>query len=310
MSFDVPKVARHWDTWQTSKAAQASAYSDWADHPTIFRAVMKHSFGDENGSFFEFLRQHYPECAQAHALSLCCGDASFEIQLLEQGIFRCITGVDISTSRLEAARHQVLQRPCRLLTGQWPLRLECLDVNQGQYGKACYDVVFAKAALHHLIDLDAAFQGISACLKPGGLLIAIDFFGPSRFQWTDTQLKAANLFWSQCVPPALSRNADGTDLEPLDRPSIESMMNLDPSEAARSGELWAYIKQYFEIEQRIDLGGTLLNLILWGDRVNRFDANDPLHNQILLAATQWERDLIRNGLLPSDFCFTVARKKA
>ena len=172
MSFDLPQIQLYWDNWQCTQSAQDSKYTDWADHPIIFREVMKNAFGDENTDFFQFLKKRYPECNQSHTLSLCCGDASFEMQLLRQGIFETITGLDISSSRLEAAKIKILSTPPPPPLTQWKLQFECLDVNQGLYGSSHYDVVFAKAALHHLIDLEKSFEGIVNCLKPGGLLIA------------------------------------------------------------------------------------------------------------------------------------------
>ena len=33
-------------------------------------------------------------------------------------------------------------------------------------------------------------ESVAQALTPGGLLVLIDFVGPSRFQWTDTQFEA------------------------------------------------------------------------------------------------------------------------
>jgi hypothetical protein len=87
------------------------------------------------------------------------------------------------------------------------------------------------------------------------------------------------------------------------------MIALDPSEAVRSSDLYPLLNAHFELECDIALGGTLLNLLLWGERVNRFDPQDHVHNQVLLEACALEHDLMNSGVLGSDFRFIVARPR-
>ena len=299
------RTSDHWDDWQRSRPAEQNLYADWGDHPTVFRAVMRHTFGHEDDNFFSFLKTHYPACAQGHALSLCCGDGAFEEQLLGQGVFGRITGLELSAERIAHGRARLAQS-----AGLAPA-LDFLqqDVNSGAFGERCFDVVLAKAALHHIQDLEAAMDGILRCLKPDGLLVTIDFFGPSRFQWTDAQLQVCNDFWRERVPPGLQREPDGSPTPPIGRPRVEDMLAMDPSEAARSDELHALLHRRFEVLEDRALGGTLMNLLLYGQRVNRFDAADPLHNAVLEEAVGLERQLIAQGRLGSDFRFMVARPR-
>ena len=299
------RTSAHWDAWQRSRPAEQNLYADWGDHPTVFRAVMRHTFGHADDNFFSFLKAQYPQCAQAHALSLCCGDGAFEQQLLEQGVFGRITGLELSSERMAHGRARLAQAPAPSPA----LDFLQQDVNSGAFGERCFDVVFAKAALHHIQDLETALAGILRCLKPDGLLVTIDFFGPSRFQWTDAQLQACNDFWRERVPPGLQREPDGSPTPPIGRPSVDDMLAMDPSEAARSGELHALLHRHFEVLEDRALGGTLLNLLLYGQRVNRFDAADPLHSAVLEEAVGLERELMAQGRLGSDFRFMVARPR-
>jgi ubiquinone/menaquinone biosynthesis C-methylase UbiE len=269
---------------------------------------MRECFGQDSAGasidFFSYLHTHYPQCHNAHALSLCCGDGSFETQLIQKGVFQKITGLEISAERIH---HGSAQVNVNNLANQ--LNFLQQDVNQGQFGEACFDVVFAKAALHHIQNLEDAFAGMKRCLKPGGLLVAIDFFGPTRFQWSDKQLHASNWFWEHRVPPALHSNADGSQTLPITRPSLETMISMDPSEAVRSSEIMTFLESNFKVIDNFALGGTVMNLLLYGERVNRFDANDPFHNAILEEAVQYERQLLESGQLSSDFRFVVAQVK-
>lgn len=291
---------RHWSAWQRQHQAAAPRFVDWGDHPTVLQEVFRRAFGNPSTSFFEFLSARYPQLSNGHALSLCSGDGGFECSLLDRGVFGRITGLEISAERIQTAR--------RAANGH-AIDFVQADINIADYGHARYDVVFAKAALHHIENLEHAMQQIANCLRPQGLLIAIDFFGPSRFQWTDAQLAACNAFWQTRVPPALRTEADGRPTPPVSRPVLEDLIAMDPSEAVRSSDLHTLLQQHFELEHDIPLGGSLLNLLLSGDRVNRFDPEDEVHNQVIREAAAHEHELMRSGVLGSDFRFIVARPR-
>lgn len=301
------RTADHWDAWQRDLPAAQGLYKDWGDHPTVFQAVMRHVFGSADVDFFSFLKTKYPGCAQAHTLSLCCGDGAFEEQLLQMGVFDRITGLELSPQRIADGESRISQGQANV---RGRLHFLQQDVNLGNYGEQCFDVVFAKAALHHIEQLEQAMEGIRRCLRPGGLLINIDFFGPSRFQWTDAQLEACNSFWREQVPPGLQRRREGRVVDPIARPTLEAMIAMDPSEAVRSGELHGMLRDHFDILDDFALGGTVLHLLLSEDRVNCFDASNPLHNAVLEQAVALEQQLISSGALNSDFRFIVARPKA
>jgi len=291
--------ARHWDEWQAQHSLAPPRFTDWGDHPTILKLIYQTVFGSAETGFLEHLAQTYPQFARAHALSLCCGDGAFERHLVAQGVFGSVTGIDVSPARITSAQQQRAGFEARL-------DFEVGDVNAGRFGQQRYDVVFAKAALHHVENLEALVRGIRAALRPGGCLVTIDFFGPTRFQWTDAQLAATNRFLAG-VPRELLRKRDGSLHEAMTRPGIDEMIRLDPSEAVRAGELHALLKANFTTVEDLALGGTLLNLIFYGDVVNNFDPENEAHNRIIREAFALERRLIDSGELGSDFRLIVAR---
>ena len=189
------------------------------------------------------------------------------------------------------------------------LNFEVGDVNLGAFGVQTFDVVFAKAALHHVVELEVLVKGIGTCLRPGGCLVTLDFFGPTRFQWTEAQLAAANQFLANEVPRHLLQKRDGSFHDKIERPSIEAMMAMDPSEAVRSGDVYEILQSNFSIDTDIALGGTLLNLIFYGDVINNFDPANDAHNQVINAAFALERRLMKGGTIGSDFRLIVAKYK-
>ena len=293
-------ASRYRDQWQIERNGlkERQKWVDWGDHPTVLALLQEELFGNPNIDLFSFLRSAHPDFSSMHALSLCCGSAEFEDQLLSHGVFRNITGLELAPQRIEAALHTSSAQQGRL-------RMVQQDVNLGQFGEGLYDVVFAKAALHHIENLEAAFAGIRRSLKPGGRLVAIDFFGPSRFQWTDKQLSLVNRFLETEIPLEL-RLMENDQPYRAERPTIAQMLEMDPSEAARSDELMNFIGAHFRQVQVFQVGGTLLNLIFPGTIINRFDENNIEHTDIIRRAYSYEKASLRAGEVASDFLFVVA----
>jgi 2-polyprenyl-3-methyl-5-hydroxy-6-metoxy-1,4-benzoquinol methylase len=168
--MDIDTSASHWDQWQIDRAQSGQNFTNWGDHPTILKLLFQEVFGHPELGFIDYLRQTYPALSGLHALSLCSGDGAFERSLVTQGVFKSMVGMDISPQRVAQAR---LDSALPLSS----LNFEVGDVNLGAFGVQTYDVVFAKAALHHVVELEVLVKGISACLRPGGAA------GDARLFW-------------------------------------------------------------------------------------------------------------------------------
>lgn len=302
-------VAEHWSNWQIDRHRRLQTqthYVDWADHPIVWKRVCELAFGSAVCDVSDFLRGLKPSLANQRVLSLCSGDGEFEIDMVARGVFGEVLGLDLSPVRVQAAKAR-----CNLLPAELYGRcaFSVADVNKLNLPAACVDAVFAKSALHHIEGIDELFSGVRSYLRPEGRLIALDFFGPSRFQWTDKQLREVHRIWNEELPLECKIAPNGVPYEPIQRPSVDEMVALDPSEAVRSGELYDKLREYFTVEVDIALGGTLLNLLLWGDRVNRFRIDHPAHCEVLLRTVELEQKLIRSGELASDFRLIVARRR-
>lgn len=292
------KVADYWNQWQQSADTGQQRWLDWGEHPSILACIYRQAFGAADYTLFHYLHEHYPGFAAARALSLCSGDGKFEKLLVENGIFAHVTGLDLAAGRVEAARRQnsTLHERLDFVVG---------DVNTGDFGTNLYEVVFAKAALHHVGNLEQLFAGIRRALVPGGHLVTIDYFGPSRFQWLPAQLQHANTLLGM-LPEALRRLPDGTVKRQIERPTIAEMLALDPSEAIRSDELATFIKDNFSAVTSFDIGGTLLQLVFTPDILNNFRPEEPQHVQLIEQAYAFEQQLIERGELSADFRLVIA----
>lgn len=294
------QASAFWNAWQDNRNNSASGYIDWGDHPTILKLIYTNTFGSSDITVFDFLRSTYPTFQHGKALSLCSGDGVFEKLLVAQGVFDAVVGMDLAPIRVEAAnsaRGELRDK----------LKYVVANANKGDFGKHTYDIVFAKAALHHIEQLETLQHGIKRCLRPGGHLVTIDFFGPTRFQWTDAQLAAVNRFLAEEMPPQLRRRPDGSLHDKVMRPTLQQMIELDPSEAVRSSELHTWIHDNFTVTHDFPIGGTLLGLIFDGSILNNFDPENTEHNRIIEKAFGLERQLMERGEIGCDFRFIVAR---
>ncbi len=294
-------AADHWSKWQARVDEEKPKWIDWGDHPTFLELIYEDHFGARDITLFHYLKRDYPFFSNGKALSLCSGDGAFESLLCSNNVFGKITGVDISEYRVhKAARdHANLDARLDFIVG---------DINQGRYGENIYDAVFAKAALHHIENLETAFAGILACLKPAGYLVTIDFFGPTRFQWTDAQLAYANTCLKE-IPENLRVCRDGTIKSSITRPTIQEMIDADPSEAVRSAEIYQFIQDNFNILNEFALGGPVFNLIFTTEIINNFDPDDLSHQHLINNIYRKEQELIASGVLFSDFKFIIAQKR-
>lgn len=296
------RVEDHWSGWQASQAAHPEPrFTDWGDHPEVLACVYEKAFGDPSRDFLTYLSSQFPALQAADSLSICCGDGGFERALLRAGLSRTIVGQEIAAGRIEQGIR--LARDAGL---EAALTFMSEDVNSIRLEPRRFDAVFAKAALHHIQNLEHALPSLANSLKPDGLLITIDFFGPTRFQWTREQLVWAERAWQTLVPQELHLESDGSAHSPILPPDPLALARLDPSEAVRSGELYELFLRHFDPIVDIPLGGTLLNLVLWGDRVNLFRPDEPSHCEAIRAIHRLESDLISKGVLASDFRFIVA----
>jgi hypothetical protein len=124
--------------------------------------------------------------------------------------------------------------------------------------------------------------------------VTIDFFGPERFQWTDLQVEHATRMLLD-LPVELRARADGSCKDSIERPSVQQMLAIDPSEAVRSADIHRHIAANFASITEFSIGGTLLHLVFTPDILNNFRPDNANHVALIERAWQQERALIDGG---------------
>jgi SAM-dependent methyltransferase len=272
--------------WLNNKLVEESTYRLMTDRPTHWLGWL--------------LNDYFAQRSFVRSLSVCCGDGAHEIQLYESGKVQCVHGFDISAGAIKqaVARFESVAAPT---DRYW---FEVRNVNALQL-EGSFDLILSTGALHHTTNLEDLLVKLEGLLAPNGYFVVVEFIGPNRFQWTDRQVEIANRIL-RTLDPSYMRDGHRTRFE---RPSIESMLRSDPSEAVRSIDVYPLVKQHFDVRYERFYNGTLLHQLhplLATELANRGQRDfDSIVRLILLM----EDLLIKHQVLPSDFVFLICQKR-
>lgn len=274
--------------------------SYWMNNKLVEESTYRLMTGTSKHWLVWLLNDYFVRQTFERSLSVCCGDGAHEIQLYQSGKVRFVSGVDISAGAIK----QAITRFEEIGASQNRYQFEVRDVNALSID-GTFDLILSTGALHHTTNLENLLAKLDCLLAPNGYFIVVEFIGPNRFQWTDRQIEIANQVLSVLNPYYLR---DGKHAR-FERPSIESMLKSDPSEAVRSVEVYPLVKQHFDVCYERFYNGTLLHQLhplLRSDLVNRQQRDfDSIVKLILLM----EDLLIKNNVLPSDFVFLICQKR-
>src|SRR6185436_14686176 len=95
---------------------------------------------------------------------------------------------------------------------------------------------------------------------------------------------------------------------PRARPTVEEMIAADPTEAVRSDELLEFTSRHFEVLDRKDLGGTILQHLLYGI-IQNFRFENARERSLLEMLCTIDAMLVDSGRVASDFVILAARKR-
>ena len=275
----------------------------WTDSLVVSRRYIHPAIsGSPDGNWLDWSARRYFPAPVDRALSIGSGDGGLERHGLVAGIAKRFEGFDASPGAVELARqlaeqHAITDRAAYVVA----------DLNQHRFEPLRYDAVFASMAVHHIRELEHFFSQVQHALKPGGLFVMNEFVGPNQFQWTDRQMQLADDLLRQ-IPERYRRSlVSGHVKTRVVRQTIATMNAVDPTEAVRSADIIPLLRDYFELVEQVDYGGTLLNLVLEEIAGNFQDTEEDL--AILQPLFDAERRYMQASVLPSDFTVLVARNR-
>ena len=139
-------------------------------------AYARADFSEPNGMFVDNLLQLAPKLNRRKVLDLGCGPGDICMRLAEQFPRAAIAGLDGSAPMVDIARRRAQRMATNAPT--FHLRVlpdETLDAN-------AYDIVISNSLLHHLRDPQVLWNTVKHCGKPGGHVLVMDLFRPTRKQ--------------------------------------------------------------------------------------------------------------------------------
>jgi ubiquinone/menaquinone biosynthesis C-methylase UbiE len=278
----------------------------WLENPEVQQRINLMVAGVPDKHWFEYFIDKYIPTGRPleRVLTLGCGSGECERGLAKHNIARLHDAIDVAEGAIEKAKRAAEGH------GFTHIQYSVGDLNQLTLEPNTYDVIFGISSIHHVAALEHLFDQVRTALKPSGYFFLNEFIGPSRFQWSDEQLRLANEIL-EGLPLAYRRSVTkpGELKAAVVRPTIEQMRTADPSEAIRSAEIVPLLGRYFDIVEFKGYGGSLLHLIL-EDIAGNFRSADAESMRWFNRITETEDRLIASGKLQHDFGVVVSRRKA
>lgn len=294
---------RESELWGQAKADRPTT---WFESPLIYRFINKRISGHPDVDCLDHARNLYFKTPAALGLNVGCGHGEHERLIVERGLAERMHGFDISGGAVEIAISNAEK-------AELADRIEYFTADANRLDQAPlaeqYDVVFAFMALHHFMHLEDALDGLKKRLKPGGLLIANEFIGPYRFQWTDKQLDIANRLLA-CFPVEMTRNLrePGKFKRKIERPSIAYMKKHMAFESVCTDRIVPALKERFDVIEYKPYGGTILQNLFEAIMGNFDEEFNREHAIMVRMAAVCEEVLLDNGGLEHDHVYIVCKK--
>jgi SAM-dependent methyltransferase len=222
------------------------------------------------------IRRISPQLPHARGLSVACGRGSKEMALLEAGVVTHFDCYELSENAVLEGREEAVRRK---LDERISFHID--DAFKARIAHKSYDCIYWDNAMHHMLDARAAMRWSRDLLAKDGCFFMYDFVGPTRFQWTDEQVRILkNILESLDDSYFLIPNSEYMWKKEPNRMSVEEMMNADPSEAADSDSILPAFREYFPTGTIIPLGGLVYVLGLDGILVNIPDDSQLLKKML------------------------------
>jgi SAM-dependent methyltransferase len=152
--------------------------------------------------------------------------------------------------------------------------------------------------------LERFWSEVRRALRPGGAVLAQEYVGPNRMQWTEAQQREGTRVLDELVPD---------EHKPAHRVVVPVPLDViiagDPSEAVRARDILPTCRASgFDIPGYVGVGCSLLQPVLM-NQIHTYDPRIWEHNHHLMTLFREEDRLLRAGVLQDDFAAWVAVPK-
>lgn len=280
--------------WNDATYTQRLAHANWMANTAVLMHLNERATGHPARDWLSSWAHRWFVGKDLRVLVLGCGEGWLERAVAQWPFVAHIHAVDFAEEAVARARE--------LGRGISKIEYDVVDLNRDELPRGAYDVVVAHSVLHHVEHLEHAYAQIERCMRPDATLIINEYVGPNRFQYSDAVSAAINALLA-VLPEELRHPYDSRA-----RPTVEEMIANDPTEAVRSEELIAFTENTFDVRERKNIGGTILQHLLY-DIVQNFRFDVPRERSLLQMLCVIEAMLVDSGQIPCDFVLMAARKK-
>jgi SAM-dependent methyltransferase len=278
----------------TSVPPDSSVYYQshyWNDLPRVLEYINENATGDRGLYWMADFKARFCRGGPfEHGLFVACGNGWAERDLIDRGIVRRATGFDYGADLLAAAEHD---------RGEREITYFRADINRVELEENAYDLVVNIGALHHVQYINRFARMLCRTLKPGGVLVAYDYIGPGRNQYSRRHWNLV----SECndaLPPELRKDR-------MRRPHLPTMLAEDPTEAIHADLVLDALGRYFTVEERHDLGGGVAYEVLTHNPKFFGKVPDAVMTPHLERLLEKDRRLTADGAVPHLFSYYIAR---
>lgn len=249
------RASEHWSRVSTTRDLPRR---NWWESRTIVSHINEVVIGKagiygQSAGFNTLIRSELGGRVAERGLSVGCGVGEKEMALVQQGLVGSFDLYEISSERIARGNERA-----KLLGIEKQIHFHESDAFE-KCRRTDYDIVHWNNSLHHMLDVDFAIAWSLERLNPGGIFAMDDFVGPSRFQWTDRVLDYATRFRSSLPENYRASLEPPHSILPVNatRPSIESMIAMDPTEAADSGNILGSLARRLPDARVVPTGGAI-----------------------------------------------------
>jgi SAM-dependent methyltransferase len=280
--------------WNDASYSARLAHANWMANTAVLMHLNERATGDPARDWLSSWAHRWFVGDGLRVLVLGCGEGWLERAVAGWPFVARIDAVDFAEHAVARAREAA--------RGIARIEYGVVDLNRDVLPRDTYDVVVAHSVLHHVENLEHAYAQIEGCMRADATLIVNEYVGPNRFQYGDDVLWAMNALL-RALPEELRRPYDVRT-----RPTLDEMIANDPTEAVRSEELLSLTARWFDVRERKNIGGTILQHLLY-DIVEHFRFEVPRERSLLQMLCTIEAMLVDAGRIPCDFVLLAARKK-
>lgn len=277
---------------------------DYTSHPFIWKeSIAKSLTGDFDGDPNLELGQRIFKTPAKNMLAIGSGLAGVEEWYVICGFVENCVAYESSQVAVDKANERIKQN-----NRSDKIQVICGDVLDANIPEESYDVVFVQAAIHHFFEIEEMYKFMHRVLKPDGLLIFDEYVGPDHLLFDDFTLDLMDEIDS-CLSEKYKFDSPHNEFRNgVRRPTLQQMLEMDPSEGVHASDILPLTYQYFDIVERLDYGGTILRPFFTGI-LNNFDFDKEGDKTIIRLIVLLEKILTRHSIIQHSNTRIVAKKR-